>query len=638
MSDGSITIDTKLNDNGLEKGINKFKTSFSKLGSIASTALKGVTVAIGTVTTAFTGLVTASVNARGELEQQIGGVQTLFANELGDASETVIKNANKAYKTAGMSAIEYMSTATSFSASLLQSLGKDTAKAAEVTDMAIIDMSDNANKMGTSMELIQNAYQGFAKQNYTMLDNLKLGYGGTKTEMERLLKDAQKLTGIKYDINNLSDVYNAIHVVQQELGITGTTAKEASETLQGSFASMKSSWQNFLSGSGDLGQVVDTATDVVKNVIRIVKEAIPQIIENIVEFLPELLKLGQDILGQIINGIITYLPILMDSAGQILNSLIQGIINILPQLIPVALQVIKQFATAILNNLPQILEAGIQILVQLIEGLAQMLPDLIPVAINCIITLTETLLDNIDLIIDAGIELIIALIEGIFDALPDLIARLPELIIKIATKLIELIVVKIPQVAVKLVQSLINGLFSYWNKMLEKVKEFFKGTIFEGLINKVADMAKAGLNLIKGLWEGIKNAKDWLWGKIKEFCNGIVNSIKNFFGIHSPSTLFADEIGKNLGLGLGEGFDNSLSSVYRDMQKAVEHENAKLTSNLTSTHQIQVQNEDNRQAHLESIDDNKEIIINTTTNLDSKVIARETNKVNKRQKLQYGIS
>ncbi len=394
-SDGSITIDTKLDNDGLKSGL-------SKIGNIAGTALKGVTVAIGTVSTAFAGLVTASVNARGEIEQQIGGVETLFK----DNASKVIKNAENAYKTAGMSASEYMQTVTSFSASLLQGLGGDTSKAADVADMALKDMSDNANKFGTSMESIQFAYQGFAKQNYTMLDNLKLGYGGTKTEMERLLKDAQKLTGVKYDINNLSDVYTAIHVIQEELGVTGTTAKEASSTLQGSFASMKASWNNFLSGSGDLSQVVDTATDVVKNVVRIVNDAIPSIIENITKALPELLKLGQELLNNIIVGIITYLPSLMESAGNILNSLIQGIINILPQLIPVTLQVIQTFITGLLSYLPQILQAGITMLTQLVLGIAQMLPTLIPMAIECVFTLVETLLDNIDLLIDAAIQLI----------------------------------------------------------------------------------------------------------------------------------------------------------------------------------------------------------------------------------------
>ncbi len=605
MADGSVVIDTKLDNSSLKNG-------FKKIGNIASTALKGMTIAVGTVTTAFAGLVTASVNARGEIEQQIGGVETLFKNN----ADKVIKNAENAYKTAGMSATQYMQTVTSFSASLLQSLSGDTSKAADIADMALRDMSDNANKFGTDMEAIQNAYQGFAKQNYTMLDNLKLGYGGTKTEMERLLKDAQKLTGIKYDINNLSDVYNAIHAVQEELGVTGTTAKEATSTLQGSFASMKASWENFLSGSGNLSQVVETVTDVVGNIGRIVSEAIPSIIENITNSLPKMLELGKSILQNLLSGIQENFPQITQTAITIIQTLLQ----------------------TFLEMLPQILEMGITLLVELIKGISQMIPELIPMAINCIITLVETLIDNLDMIIDAGIELIIALIEGIFNALPDLIAKLPELIMKIAMKLIELIVVKIPQVAIRLVQSLIEGLFSYWNKMLSKIQEFFKGTIFEGFIGKVADMAKIGLQFIQGLWNGINDAKNWIWNKISGFCDGIVNSIKNFFGIHSPSRLFRDEIGQYLGLGLGEGFEDSLSGVYKNMRKAVDYENAKLTSNLTNTHQINLTNEDNKQARLESIDNNKEIVVKAETNLDGKVLTSTVNRVNAKQKLQYGIA
>ena len=216
--------------------------------------------------------------------------------------------------------------------------------------------------------------------------------------------------------------------------------------------------------------------------------------------------------------------------------------------------------------------------------------------------------------------------------------RLPELIIKITTKLIELIVLRFPEVALRLIQALINGIFGYWGTMLNKIQEFFKGTIFEGLVNKVVDMANVGLQFIQGLWNGISNAQNWLWSKIKYFCDAIVNKIKNFFGIHSPSRLFRDEIGENLGLGLGEGFEESLNGVYQSMKKAVDKQNAKLTSNLTSQHQIQVTNEDNRQSTLSSIDNNREVVVNSITNLDGKVIADTVNKVNTKQKLQYGLA
>lgn len=494
MADGSVTIDTKLNNYG-------FKSGLGKLGSIAKTGLKTVAVATGAVASAFAGIVTASVNARGEIEQSLGGVETLFK----DSADKVIKNANNAFKTAGMSANEYMQNVTSFSASLLQSVAGDTNKAADIADMAMTDMSDNANKMGTSMEAITDAYQGFAKQNYTMLDNLKLGYGGTKTEMERLLADAQKITGIKYDINNLSDVYEAIHVIQGELGITGTTAKEASETLQGSFSAMKASWNNFLSGAGDLSQVVDTATDVVKNVVRIVNEAIPDIVSSISKSLPELLELGGEILQQLIQGIITYLPELMNSAGQILSSLAQGIIQTLPQLLPVVLQIIQTLITNLTNSLPQIIQVGFQVILQLATGIAQMLPTLIPEAVNCIVTLVEGLLDNIDQLIDAGIQLIIGLAEGLINALPTLIEKIPVII----EKLINAIVRNLPKIVeagIKLVVMLAKGLIQAIPQLLSKIPEII-GAIVKGLGEGVSKVAEVGKNIIQGLWNGISNMR-----------------------------------------------------------------------------------------------------------------------------------
>ena len=221
-----------LNDNmpsGSESG--------EKYGNGLASKIKGVIAAAG-IGKALSSAVMEGAN----LEQSLGGIETLFK----ESADKVKQNAANAYKTAGMSANEYMELTTSFSASLLSSLANDTSKSADIADMAMTDMSDNANKMGSSMEDIKNEYQGFAKQNYTMLDNLKLGYGGTKTEMQRLLADAQKITGVKYDINNLADVYNAIHVIQGELGITGTTAKEAASTLSGSFSAMKASFKNVL--------------------------------------------------------------------------------------------------------------------------------------------------------------------------------------------------------------------------------------------------------------------------------------------------------------------------------------------------------------------------------------------------------
>ena len=275
-----------------------------------------------------------ALSSYADYEQLVGGVETLFK----DNASTVENYANNAYKTAGLSANEYMNTVTSFSASLLQSLNGDTAKSAQVADMAITDMSDNANKMGTDMSMIQNAYQGFAKQNYTMLDNLKLGYGGTKSEMQRLLKDAQKISGIKYDISNLNDVYQAIHVIQGELGITGTTAKEASTTIQGSVSAMKSAWQNMLTGiandnvdfKGLVNNLVDSIITAGQNILPRVEviidgaaELIVQLVGKILEQMPSILEAGSSIFTKLIDGITTMIPEISYTEFYIIDELIK---------------------------------------------------------------------------------------------------------------------------------------------------------------------------------------------------------------------------------------------------------------------------------------------------------------------------
>lgn len=321
MADGSVTIDTKLDNNGFKKGLGSLEGVAKKFSTGLKTTMAIGTAAIGATTTALIALGKASLDSYAQLEQNIGGVETLFKK----SADKVIKNANNAYKTAGMSANQYMANVTSFSASLLQSVANDTEKAADIADMAMIDMSDNANKMGTDMALIQNAYQGFAKQNYTMLDNLKLGYGGTKTEMQRLLKDAQKLSGVKYDISNLADVYEAIHVIQEEIGITGTTAKEAEATISGSIASLKASWDNFLNGSGDIGTVIKSLTTVTKNVLNAVTKMMPRIVSSITEAMPELLKAGGELIGSLAQGIIDNLPMMLDSAVLIIDELLKRI-------------------------------------------------------------------------------------------------------------------------------------------------------------------------------------------------------------------------------------------------------------------------------------------------------------------------
>ena len=564
---GSLTYDTKIDNNGFEKGL-------KKLGSVGSTVLKGITTAMATtitgVTTAITGLSIAAVNSYADLEQNVGGVETLFKN----SADKVIKNAENAYKTAGMSANQYMSTVTSFSASLLQSLGGDTEKAAEVADMALIDMADNANKMGTSMEDIQNAYQGFAKQNYTMLDNLKLGYGGTKTEMERLLQDAQKITGIEYNIDNLSDVYNAIHVIQGELGITGTTAQEAASTISGSVSSMKAAWDNFLNGSGTLDSFIETAITSFKNIMGAVEKLIPDIITSIVNAIPQIVSAINEIFPQIINLLVNQLPVLIEQLGIILNAILQILVSYAPQLIPIILQTIMMIVDVIIQNLPLLISAAVQIIVALCQGLAQSLPQLIPEIINAIILIVETLLNNIDQLIDAGIQLIIGLAEGLINAIPILIEKAPvileKLIIAIANNL-----PKIIEAGIKIIIKLGEGLIKAIPQLIANVPKVITSLI-EGFGQFLSNMWDVGQDLVKGIWDGIKNAKDWLIGKVKEWCGNILDGIKSFFGIHSPSKVMRDEIGKFIPQGIAVGIEADTNKAV----KAIDGMNDEIMSEM----------------------------------------------------------
>lgn len=556
----------------------------------------------------------------GETQQLIGGVETLFGakgaksveeyaelvgksvddvkdefNTLMQSQNQVIANADNAYKTSGLSANKYMETVTSFSASLLQSLDGDTVKAAEIADMAIVDMSDNANKMGTDMSLIQNAYQGFAKQNYTMLDNLKLGYGGTKTEMQRLLADAEKITGIKYDINNLKDVYSAIHVIQGELGITGTTAKEASETLQGSISSFKSAWDNLIAGLGDPNADLDL------------------LVNNLLESVTTVMDNALPIIETIINSMIQALPQIFEMGGQLLTSLIQGISNNIPMLSSVIITILTGVVNTILNNLPLILQAGINLIVELAKGIAQALPTLVPTIVSVILEMVNVLTnpDNLMAIIEAALVLISSLAEGIINAIPVLVEQLPqiidnivkfftdnldkiidmgvEMIVNLTMALIDSIPVILENLP-KIISAIISGLLKILPKLataglemmvklgaalIENIPKIVSKIpqIISSIVNGFADLGKKALdigkNFVTGLWNGINNAKDWILGKIKGFKDAVIGGIKSFFGIHSPSTLFRDEIGKNLALGLGIGFTDEMKEVTSDMQDAI---------------------------------------------------------------------
>lgn len=350
------------------------KTSI--FGDVLKANLLGNAIVSGVkaVASGIKSLISGAIEGYGEYEQLVGGVETLF----GSSADTVIKNAENAYKTAGLSANAYMETVTSFSASLLQSMGNDTEAAAKKADQALTDMSDNANKMGTDMQSIQNAYQGFAKQNYTMLDNLKLGYGGTKSEMERLIADANALNAAQgnytnYSIESYADIVDAIHTVQTEMGITGTTALEASTTVEGSINSMKAAYQNFVTGLGDQNADIGALTEeLIQSAGNVAKNVLP-VIENVVKNIAETVKKqGPDMITKFVAYATEKLPEVLKLGIQLIVSLVKGLAQNLPELLRGTLALVDTIISAFLDSLPDIIEVGKDIVRGLWEGIKAM--------------------------------------------------------------------------------------------------------------------------------------------------------------------------------------------------------------------------------------------------------------------------
>lgn len=552
-ADSADDLGDELKETGEEA--EKSGGKFEKLGGV----LKGVGAALGAVAVAAGAaafkLGKEVIAAYADYEQLVGGVDTLF----GEASETVQRYADNAFKTAGMSANEYMETVTGFSASLIQSLEGDTAKAAQVADMAITDMADNANKMGTDISSIQNAYQGFAKQNYTMLDNLKLGYGGTKSEMERLLADAEKISGIKYDLSSFSDLTEAIHVIQTEMGITGTTALEATETISGSISGMQSAIGNLMAGLGNadadiellIGNVVEAFQHVVKNIVPV--------IENIVKALPPALD-------GILKAIGDLLPTLLSTVVDLFTQVLETILTLLPELIPAAVDAVMTIVGALIENLPLLIDAAVQLITALAMGLGSALPELIPAAIEAIITIVQGLLDSMDQILEAAFAIIQGLAEGLLNALPKLIEALPAIIMTI----IDFITNNLPliiEMGIKLTVQLAFGLIKAIPQLVARLPEII-AAIITGLGKAVGAVFEIGKNIVTGLWEGIKSMGKWISDKVSSFFSGIVDGAKNLLGIRSPSTVFAG-IGENMGLGIGVGFTDAMRDVEKEMQKSI---------------------------------------------------------------------
>lgn len=555
-----ITLNASEYTKGLADASSQTSSIGSKIASGLGTAAKATAAAVGAASVAISGLVKSSIDAYANYEQLVGGVETLFGeiSTTGDASGKVLENASKAYKTAGLSANQYMETATSFAASLMASLENDANAAADAADMAVTDMADNANKMGTSMESIQNAYQGFAKQNYTMLDNLKLGYGGTKTEMERLLSDAQAITGVEYNIDNLNDVYTAIHVIQGELGITGTTAAEASATISGSIDSMKASWENLLtdlaSGNADLSSDIDAFAESVAtvggNIIPVAEQALAGVGTLIETLLPVIMEEIPTIVNEVIPG-------LLESGTNMVTTILQGISDNMPEIVQGAISIMNTLTQTILDNLPLLIETALSMITQLAMGIAQALPELIPTIVDVVLTVVETLIDNVDLLIDASIALIVGLAEGLINALPKLIEKVPEIILKLA----DAIVTNAPKLltaALQLIVTLANALITYLPKLLAKVPELITGlkNKFMGLLSGFADVGK---NIVDGIWKGISAGWSWLTDKVKGLADSLLGAAKSALGIASPSKEFR-KIGQFCVAGFNEGMADLMNT------------------------------------------------------------------------------
>lgn len=553
MADGTLIFDTKLDSSGVETGVSGLG---SKLSSVAGAALTGTVAAVGAATAGITALAKSSLDAYADYEQLTGGVETLFDT----SASKVMEYANAAYETAGLSANEYMETVTSFSASLLQGLGGDTEAAADLSNQAIIDMSDNANKMGTDMSAIQNAYQGFAKQNYTMLDNLKLGYGGTKTEMERLLADAEELQKTKYgidvdyDIENFSDIISAIHTVQEEMGITGTTSKEASTTIQGSIGMMKSAWENLVTGLGDESADLDTLIDnfmqsvvtVGENIIPEVERILAGIGDAVATILPEVIEM----IPTLINDV---LPDLIQCGADMITTLCTAITDNAPTLIDGALQIVMTLVNCLLENLPQLIQCGLEAIVQLAMGIAEALPTLIPTMVETVLTIVEYLIDNIDMLIDAAIAIITALAEGLINSLPVLIEKAPEIIEKLLVAIVENIP-KLLEAAVKIIEQIATGLITNIPKLVSKVPQIIT-SLKNAFLNLVSRFADVGSNIITGIWDGIQSGWSWLTDKVSSLASSLLDAAKSALGIHSPSKEFA-KIGQMCVAGFDQGSED----------------------------------------------------------------------------------
>jgi len=588
--------------------LSKLKEGLKKVGEVALDVSKKMLQVSGAIAGALAGVVAAGVKSYADLEQNLGGINKLF----GDSADQVVEDAKRAYKESGVSANQYMETATSFSASLIKSLGGDTEAAAALTNRAINDIADNANTFGTSIDEVTNVYKALSKEQYTTLDNLKLGYAGTKEGMKQLIADAasytdiQKELGITVDATDMSfdNQIKALSVIQKHLNITGTTAKEAAGTISGSATAMKAAFDNFINGSGspealseavtnfltNIGNTISQlAPSILSGVVTLIQNLLPQIATLLINLVPQLLtavsnminmmltQLTQNtdqialtistLINQVIQFITQNLPLVVQAGITILLTLVQGIVDSIPTLAEAIPQLVTTIINVLIENIPAVLEAAITLLTALVEAIPVIVTALVENLPSIIDTIITTLIDNIPMLLDASIKLFMALVE----AIPTVIVQLVKVIPTIITSIVKTLwnnKGKILEAGKNILLSIRDGIMNNLSQLMSKVKEIptkLKEWLLEG-ISKIKD---AGKNLINGMWEGIEEKWDALKDKVKKFGEGVVGKFKKVFGISSPSKVFKNEVGKFLAEGIGVGFEDEMDNVNKDMAKAL---------------------------------------------------------------------
>lgn len=594
---GKLGLDTDEYEKALGNSERKTSKFASSLKSGFKTMAKVGVASLSAVATGVGAIAKQSVEAYAEYEQLIGGVETLYGSTYKTVDEyakgvgislkeaersfeqyqsrqqDVLNNAANAYKTAGLSANKYMNTVNGFAASLTSSLGKYEWQAANYADMIVTDMADNANKMGTSMESIQNAYSGFAKQNYTMLDNLKLGYGGTKEEMERLLRDAEKYAGYiegSLNVESFADVAEAIHIVQEEMGITGTTAKEASATISGSLASMKAAWQNVLVGMADdeadfdtlisnlvgtvgtfadnimprVGVALEGAALLISSLIPIIVEKVPALLQD---SLPILLTAASDIITALSTGLSDNAPLLIQSALDLLLVLFNSLVENAPTLIDAVLNIINELSNWIAEYAYIFGEGALELVLGLAASLINNLPELVPSIVYMITEIVNVLTnpENLAMLLTAALQILLALGKGLVEAFPQLIGSLTSII--------------------------------------DNIVEFFTNEENRKQIGETA--WELGKQLVYGLWEGVKSLGGWIGDKIKGWFDDLIGDVKDDQEIHSPSRKWARLLGKPMGQGVGvggiEGLEESEQMLIDEVNKMQGNVSAHLSMGTT---------------------------------------------------------